>query len=115
MFGFPINLNPSVENLKRNPRFAAHAIFMIDMLDRSLNLLGPDAELLAEIMSELGKKHAAMGIDDVIYYRAMGESLCLTLEELTGNHFTPTKQDAWATVYDELAGAMTRELENRAK
>ena len=115
MFGFPIDMDSSVENLKKSRRFAAHAVFMIDMLDRSLNLLGPDAELLEEIMADLGKRHVAMGIDDVSYYTAMGESLNLTLEETIGEDFTPKQQRSWKIVYGELSGAMTRDLDNPAK
>lgn len=110
MFGFPIDMDPNCDTLKKSKRFAVHAVFMIEMLDRSLGLLGPDAELLTEIMAELGKKHAMMGIEDASYYTSMGEALFLTMSELTGKHFTPEVEESWTFVYGQLADAMTSEI-----
>lgn len=45
-------MDPESEAIKTNRRFLAHASYMIDMLDRALNMLGPDAELLQEILSD---------------------------------------------------------------
>ena len=83
------------------------------MLDRSLNMLGPDAELLGEIMSDLGKKHSQLGIDDPAMYRIMGDSLFLALAEILGKNFTPEVEDAWSVVYGELSGAMIAEIGNK--
>ena len=108
-------MDVSCENLKKSRRFTTHAVFMIEMLDRSLGLLGPDAELLAEIMVELGKKHVVMGITDASYYTVMGESLFLALRELIGKGFTQEVEDSWTIVYGELSDAMTRELASPEK
>jgi len=113
-FGFPKDMDASCDALRKSQRFARHASFMIEMLDKSLNLLGPDAELLADIMAELGQKHVAMGITDPSYYTAMGESLLLMMQEQIGEEFTPEVEHSWTEVYGELAGAMTREIGNSA-
>jgi hypothetical protein len=55
LFGFPLDMDPESEAIKTNRRFLAHASYMIDMLDRALNMLGPDVELLQEILSD--RKH----------------------------------------------------------
>jgi len=52
LFGFPIDMDPSCETLQKSRRFINHAKYMIEMLDRSVGLLGPDGELLAEILFE---------------------------------------------------------------
>ena len=83
------------------------------MLDKALNLLGPDAELLAEIMSELGRKHAQFGVDDEAYYTIMGESLFLALGELLGKGFTPQTEEAWTIVYGELTRGMICEMDSK--
>jgi hypothetical protein len=38
-----------------------HAAYLIQMIDTALNMLGPDIELLTEIMTELGIKHVRYG------------------------------------------------------
>ena len=52
LFGFPIDMDPGSEEMLKSKRFQQHAAYMINMLDRALNMLGPDAELLEEILSD---------------------------------------------------------------
>lgn len=54
MFGFPIDIDPKSAELVVSKRFLMHASYLIQMLDTALNMLGPDIELLTEIMTELG-------------------------------------------------------------
>ena len=42
-------------------RFSFHAQYFVRMLDKALNLLGPDVELLTDILMELGAKHVQYG------------------------------------------------------
>jgi hemoglobin-like flavoprotein len=111
LFGFPMDMDPSCDSLRKSRRFVAHAKYMISMLDKALNLLGPDAELLAEIMADLGKKHAQFGVDDEAYYTIMGESLFLALNQLVGDYFTPDVEESWTIVYGELTRAMISEMD----
>ena len=106
-------MDASCESLQKSRRFVAHAKYMISMLDKALGLLGPDAELLTEIMADLGKKHVTFGIEDPSYYKIMGESLFVALGELLGSHFSPKVQESWTVVYGELSGAMASELGNK--
>ena len=52
LFGFPLDLDPKSDRMKSSRRFQQHAKYMIEMLDRALNMLGPDAELLDEILTD---------------------------------------------------------------
>jgi hypothetical protein len=45
-------MDPGCEEMQQSKHFVRHASNMISMLDRALNMLGPDAELLAEILSD---------------------------------------------------------------
>jgi hemoglobin-like flavoprotein len=110
LFGFPLEMPIDSESLKDNPRFKAHSKYMIEMLGKALNMLGPDDELLTEIMSDLGKKHVQMGIENASYYAVMGESLLLALSEILGSHFTQEVEESWKIVYGELTAAMIKEI-----
>lgn len=113
LFGFPLTMDPSCQSLQKSRRFVIHAKYMISMLDKALNLLGPDAELLAEIMSDLGQKHVSFGIEDESYYSIMGDSLFQALSEILGKHFTPEIEQSWTIVYGELSQAMIKEIGNK--
>lgn len=84
-----------------------HAVYMVQMLDTALNMLGPDIELLSEIMLELGAKHKRYGVKAEMF-GFMGESLVLMLEKLLGDDFTDATRDAWNETYSELAQDMIR-------
>ena len=59
IFGFDKNMD--AKELARSARFTKHAKYFIQMIDKALGMLGPDIELLTEIMLELGQKHVGYG------------------------------------------------------
>jgi hemoglobin-like flavoprotein len=69
--------------------------------------LGPDTEMLVEILKELGKRHAAFGVK-AQYYPHMGRAIVLVLSETMGTKWSSKVSNAWQDVYDELAGEMMR-------
>jgi hemoglobin-like flavoprotein len=77
------------------------------MIDRALGLLGPDIELLTEIMLELGKQHRSFGVE-TSYYPIMGRALLQTLEEILGDKFKPAYKESWLEVYQALSYDMIR-------
>jgi hemoglobin-like flavoprotein len=114
LFGFPEDMDPGSESMTQSKRFIMHASNMIDMLDRALNMLGPDAELLAEILTDLGKKHARMGVRES-YFPFMGEALIATLRDVLGaSGFTPEIEESWNVVYAGLSTAMVKAMNSEA-
>jgi hemoglobin-like flavoprotein len=57
------------------------------------------------VVAELGKRHAGYGVTEE-HYNSVGAALLWTLEKGLGDQFTPSVKEAWATVYDLLAGTM---------
>lgn len=109
LFGFPPDMDPGSDEMQQSKHFLQHASNMINMLDRALNMLGPDAELLAEILSDLGKKHAHMGVQES-YFPFMGEALMEMLHEILGDSFTPETDHAWKIVYKALSENMIKTM-----
>ena len=79
------------------------AKYMIQMLDTSLQMLGPDIELLTEINHDLGKRHVRYGVTAEMY-EFMGEAILYMLDKMLGKDFTPEVKDAWEQVYSDLSG-----------
>ena len=120
LFGFPMDMNPTSTEMLQSKRFTTHAVHLIQMIDTTINMLGPDIEMLTEIMYELGKKHVRYGVTPQMF-PIMGQCLlqtieeCLTTEIATeksanggGNHFqyTPQMKEAWTHVYIALSTDM---------
>lgn len=103
LFGFSIDIDPYSPELLTSKRFATHSAYLIQMIDTALNMLGPDIEMLTEIMADLGDKHVGYGVQPEMF-PIMGRCLIATLEEcLPDGHFTPTVKEAWVETYDALA------------
>ena len=74
---------------------------MIAVAVRGLDRL----EELVPAVRDLGRRHAAYGVEDR-HYETVGSALLWTLEKGLGSAFTPEAKEAWATVYGILATTM---------
>mmetsp|Transcript_12899 Transcript_12899/g.26769 ORF Transcript_12899/g.26769 Transcript_12899/m.26769 type:complete len:85 (-) Transcript_12899:186-440(-) len=76
------------------------------MLDTALDMLGPDIELLTEIMLELGAKHRRYGVQPEMF-PIMGVAIVDALHATLKEGFTESMEDAWIETYDALSQDMT--------
>jgi hemoglobin-like flavoprotein len=111
---FGLTDTATIEELEYNPRFTKHAKYFIQMIDKALGMLGPDIELLTEILMELGAKHVRYGVRPE-YFPSMGRSLVYTVETLLDDEFTRDIKDAWVEVYGALSYDMIRAQKNAGK
>lgn len=114
LFGFPIDLDIDSPDLLQSKRFIAQAVYFWSMIDTSLNMLGPDIELLAEIMAELGKKHVVYGVKPEMF-PIMGDALIWTLKESLGDKLTDDHEVAWKETYGALSSDMIRAMVSKNK
>jgi len=78
------------------------------MIEKALTLLGPDIELLTEMLLALGAKLLVSYGVMPEYYTGMGRALIHALQEQLGSHFTEEIRDAWVDVYGIVAYDMIR-------
>jgi hemoglobin-like flavoprotein len=100
-------MDPNSEHVLKHPRFVKHAKYFIQMIDKALSMLGPDIEILTEILLELGEKHVGYGVKPE-YFPSMGRALISTVEENLGDSFTPDIKADWVEVYGALSYDMIR-------
>jgi hypothetical protein len=139
LFGFPISMDPDCMELLTSKRFKLHGVYLIQMLDSAVNLyvvfiacryfttysdtfhilfscfdhsLGPDIELLTEIMTEMGKKHTRYGVKPA-YFPLMGVALLQALQEMLGKEkFSDDVAASWRETYDALADCIIDSMDN---
>jgi hemoglobin-like flavoprotein len=112
-------MDPNSPDLLQSKRFSAHASHFVSMIDTTVNMLGPDIEMLTEIMLELGAKHVRYGVTPQMF-PVMEQCLlqtieeCLTTETEHGSsfHYTQDMRDSWVEVYHALSNDMIRALRN---
>jgi hemoglobin-like flavoprotein len=84
-----------------------HATFLIQMIHKTVDLLGVDNEQLTENMVELGKKHVAYGVKPE-YFPFMTEALLVMLKQMLQHRFTETDKEAWENVLAVLIADMVK-------
>jgi hemoglobin-like flavoprotein len=71
-------------------------------------MLGPDIEMLTDILLELGQKHVHYGVQPE-YFPTMGNALIQAVKDVLGDeHFTTEIKDSWVEVYDAMSYDMIR-------
>lgn len=105
LFGYPIDLDVTSNDLIHSPRFMMHVHRVLDKLDLALNVLGPDIELLVFIMKDLGSRHVTYGVTPDMY-PVLAEAILFALEDCLKEKFTPTVRQSWVETYTYLAFQM---------
>jgi hemoglobin-like flavoprotein len=100
------------EDFYKSPRLTRHATHYMIMVDRAVGLLGPDIELLTDILLELGNSHFKFGVQ-ASFYPPMGSALIATLANMLGDKFTHEIKDSWLECYQALAYDMIRAKNSR--
>lgn len=108
IFGFAEDMDANSQAVIKSGRFIKHAKFFIQMIDRALGMLGPEEDMLTEILLELGAKHVRYGVEPE-FFPSMGKALidavALNLGEET---FTEEIKADWFEVYGALSYDMIR-------
>jgi hypothetical protein len=91
-----------------NPRMVQHAKVFVRMFDRAVDMLGPESELITEILMDLGKDHAKFGVKPT-HYPSMGQALMTVLEQILGaDEFNAETRNSWVEVYQAMSYDMIR-------
>jgi len=108
LFGFPKDIETDSEHLLESKRFLKHATFLIQMIDKTVNMLGVDNEQLSKTLTELGEKHVAYGVKPD-YFPNMTESIVFMLEKQLGKEkFQYSDRVAWNNVLGALIADMVK-------
>lgn len=107
LFGFPENTDPKSEALLKNSLFKAHAVFLLDMIGKTVGLLGKDDEELERELLEVGKKHVTYGVKPD-YFPQMTIALTNTMNTMMEGEFTDVDKKAWEDILSLLISDMVK-------
>jgi len=88
-------------------RFLTHAAFLVEMIEKALNMLGEDDDALESMLKELGEKHVRYGVKPD-YFPYMREAIIQMLHETLSVRFTEKDEDAWREVLAVLITDMAK-------
>jgi hemoglobin-like flavoprotein len=107
LFGFSVDA--PIDEIRGSKRLLIHASFIVEMIEKALDMLGGDDTELTEFMTDLGKKHIAYGVKPE-YMPLMQQSIVRMLKSMLTeqNGFTVKDEVAWQAVLSALVADMTR-------
>lgn len=101
-------MDPTTDEVLKNGKFVKHAKYFIQMIDKALNMLGPEEDMLTEILMELGQKHVRYGVKPE-YFPSMGRALIDAVSSnLNDTQFNQDIKSDWVEVYGALSYDMIR-------
>ena len=108
VFHFELTYNPTPEALKEsgNVKFA---IQMLESFDACLSMLGPETEILYEILEDIGKRHVSYGVSPH-FFPFFGQAMVYALSNLLGDYMTPELREVWLELYDSFSGIVMKAI-----
>ena len=108
-FGFDINskIDSSTVGMVRMA-ILIHGKDIIDTVDAVFGALGPDIDILTELLAELATSHKSFGAD---YFRFLGIAVGDVLQPMLGEtKWTRAVQRAWSAVFQEVSTGIAKAM-----
>jgi hemoglobin-like flavoprotein len=108
IFGF----KPHQHDIEANPMLRmgimVHGLRIVAMIDGILNMLGPDSDVLHDILSEQYQRHRKFGVRKE-HFAQMGPAVRGALSKLLDDKVYTVEVDrSWEEVFDVLTNSITR-------
>jgi hemoglobin-like flavoprotein len=103
VFGF----QPHQTNIEANPMLRmgliVHGLRIVNMIDQILDLMGPDTDVLNEILQEQARRHQKHGVKKE-HFAHMGTAIRGALSKiLDGDVYTAEVDNSWKEMFDVLS------------
>merc|ERR1719379_338216 len=92
--------------VSKNKTFVGSAKKFVNFCDSFLDMLGPDTDMLSDILEEEGRKHARMGIQ-LHHYGSMGNALIEGIKTFD-RKFNDDTELCWREVYSGVSHDLRR-------
>lgn len=102
LFGFPLDMYPDPRELLGSHRFSMHAMFLMEMIDSTISIMGKDNDKLAETLTNLGRKHATYGVKPEMFPFMTDSIIHMMKHHLDSDQFTTDDEKAWKLVFGAL-------------
>ena len=88
-----------------------HAEGIVHLFDSILQMLGPDVEFIEDILSQVGSRHAKMGVN-VSLFPFLGNAWVWAIQQDIGAELSNEHVEAWEEVYDAISGEIVKAILN---
>ena len=108
IFGF----QPQQANIETNPMLrmglTIHGLRIVNMIDQILDLMGPDTDVLNEILNEQARRHQKHGVKKE-HFAHMGTAIRGALSKILDKDVYTTEVDnSWKEMFDKLSATIAQ-------
>ena len=108
VFGF----QPNQTNVETNPMLRMglmmHGLRIVHMIDQILDLMGPDMDVLKEILQEQARRHQKHGVKKE-HFAHMGTAIRGALSKiLSSDVYTADIDNSWKAMFDVLSATIAQ-------
>jgi len=86
-----------------------HGRKLVQMIDGTLVLLGPDVEMMEDFLGDLGGRHKKLGVKPE-HFDALGDSLRKVMKENLGKDWRDDVDAAWKDVFTDMAAEIKKSM-----
>jgi hemoglobin-like flavoprotein len=116
IFGFDTKSMKSDDDFFNSPRFLAHGKHFVGILDTAVDMLGPNLEMLTEILLELGDEHKNKHGVKKEWFPIMGVALLECMADMLGpKKFSAETKKCWLEVYKAITDIMIAGYSTKSK
>ena len=110
VFGY----QPNQQDIKSHPvlrmGLMVHGLRIVQMIDQVLDVLGPDTEVLKEILADVAKRHQRKGVQKE-HFVHMGAAIRGALSKVLEQENYSTEVDmAWKDIFDCLSQTIVQSM-----
>ncbi len=114
VFGFPVDKEVKAQGMQRMG-ILIHGLRIVKMLDGIFSVMGPDEDIFAEILADMGEEHCQMGLSPD-HFTLLCRAFLEVMEKIMGNDWTSDIRTAWFDVIQvvnvEIAKNIQVNMEN---
>lgn len=96
VFGFPVDKEVKAQGMQRMG-ILIHGLRIVKMLDSIFAVIGPDEDILAEILADMSDEHCQIGLSPD-HFTLLCRSFLEVMEKIMGKEWTPDIRTAWVEV-----------------
>lgn len=107
IFGFDTKTMKTDDDFFNSPRFLAHGKHFVLILNKAVDMIGPNLDMLTEILLELGEVHKSKYGVKTEWFPIMGVALLECMADMLGPKiFNSKTKGCWLEVYKALTDIM---------
>ena len=113
IYGFAVDKEVKAQGMQRMG-ILIHGVQIVKMLDGIFALMGPDEDILTEVLADIGEEHCQMGLSPD-HFTLLCRALLEVMEKIMGAEWTADISTAWFQVIQVINVEIAKNMQAHSK